>query len=75
MNETTAAVKTLDELREAGKVLTLRKARKEHQCSVCPEPIRSGERYYEIVEGGSGLGRLKFPDRVHLLCINKYPRS
>ena len=43
------------------KIVTLRKARKEHSCKVCPEPILKETEYCEITSGGGGLGSLKFP--------------
>ena len=54
------------------KIVTTRKARKEHSCKVCPNPIAKGEEYCEITNGGSGLGGLKFPDRTHTGCLGKY---
>lgn len=54
------------------KIVTLRKARKEHGCKVCPLPIEKGMEYCEITSGGGGLGSLKFPDRTHAGCLEKY---
>jgi hypothetical protein len=54
------------------KIVTPRKARKEHPCKVCPAPIVKGEIYCEITNGGSGLGDLKFPDRTHERCLERY---
>lgn len=47
-------------------VFTLRRARKQHTCRVCPRPITPGESYYEVTIAGGGLGSLKFPDRIHM---------
>ncbi len=55
-----------------GKTATLRKARKQHRCSECPFPIFLGERYFEVVLNGSGLGSSKFPDRVHARCLRTH---
>jgi len=53
-------------------IVTVRKARKEHTCAECRLPIAKGEEYCEVVQGGSGLGGLKFPDRTHRSCLEKY---
>lgn len=58
--------------RSLSSIVTLRKARKEHRCQVCPDPIVKGQEYCEITDGGSGLGGLKFPDRCHPECIDDY---
>ena len=55
-----------------GFVATLRKARRCHQCQVGEQPIEAGEDYYSIVKGGGGLGWLKFPDRCHIDCLDRY---
>lgn len=55
-----------------GRTATLRKARKDHRCSACPEIILKREHYWSIVLNGSGLGSIKFPDRIHLKCLSKY---
>ena len=60
------------EIRRNGYIATLRKARTGKKCAVCGFPIDSGQQYYEIVMGGGGLGSLKFPDHVHLECLNIY---
>ena len=54
------------------KIVTTRKARKNHPCKVCPEDILKGEEYCEFTDGGSGLGGLKFPDRTHECCLERY---
>jgi hypothetical protein len=59
---------------EKGYIATLRKARKAHKCHVCDSAINPGSCYYSVVKGGGGLGWLKFPDRVHLDCLEDYLR-
>ena len=68
-----AEVRTaLKELRVRGKVATLTRARKVHECSSCGTPIEKGKDYYCIYLAGAGLGDMKFPDRIHKECINDY---
>lgn len=52
-----------------GRIATLTRARKEHRCRECPEPIAAGEHYYSVVIGGGGLCSTKFPKRVHIECL------
>jgi len=61
-----------NDIRRNGHIATLRRARKEHHCSICGFPIEPGQEYYEVVAGGGGLGWLKFPDRCHVGCLNQY---
>jgi len=61
-----------NDIRRNGHIATLRRARKEHHCSICGFPIEPGQEYYEVVAGGGGLGWLKFPDRCHAGCLNQY---
>jgi hypothetical protein len=50
--------------------LHLRKARKNHTCSVCKEEsILAGDYYYQVVHAGAGLRDMKFPDRVCRKCV------
>lgn len=70
--ETKAAIKILGTFHINGKVIDLKLARKEHTCTTCKQTIIPDSAYYHIVLAGSGLGSLKFPDRVHLRCIDKY---
>lgn len=51
---------------------TLTKARREHPCAICPEPIAKGDHYRSITYNGAGLGSIKFPERVHLGCLKGY---
>lgn len=60
------------EIREAGRIATLTKARKPYHCSDCQEYILVGTYYYSVVIGGGGLGSIKFPDRIHIGCLDKY---
>lgn len=55
-----------------GRIATLTKARKLHRCALCQEYIPKGDFYYSVVCGGSGLGGIKFPDRVHCVCLEKH---
>lgn len=66
-----AALKVAKELRIDVSCVELVRARKEHQCKKCQEPIAKGEQYYCIYTGG-GLGALKFPDRYHISCQEGY---
>ncbi len=70
--ETRLGIKVLNQFRLNGKIVDLKRARKEHQCKECKLPIFKGQLYYSITLAGSGLGSLKFPDRLHLNCINKH---
>jgi hypothetical protein len=55
-----------------GCTATMTKARKDHRCKVCPMPIVRGTHYYSVTYNGAGLGSIKFPNRLHIECINKY---
>jgi hypothetical protein len=55
----------------ASKIVTVVKARKAYKCHACGMPIELGELHCTIVQGGGGLGWLKFPDRIHFRCFNK----
>jgi len=70
--ENRVAVDTPEILRVNGKIATLRRARKTHKCVECGLPIEPKTHYYSVTLGGSGLGSLKFPDDIHIECINKY---
>lgn len=62
------------EIRRNGYIATLRKAWTGKKCSNCGWPIEPGTYYYEVVVGGVGLSSLKFPDHVHIDCIDYYGR-
>ncbi|MBA7567482.1 hypothetical protein ES708_09194 [subsurface metagenome] len=59
-------------IRKEGRIATLTKARKHHRCAECPEWIKPQSHYYSVVAGGSGLGGIKFPSRVHPGCLELY---
>ncbi|MAF43082.1 MAG: hypothetical protein CMI54_02780 [Parcubacteria group bacterium] len=59
-------------IREEGRIAELTRARKYHRCSECQELIEKGSQYYAITIGGSGLGSIKFPSRVHRDCLTAY---
>ena len=61
------ALKVARELRINASCVELVRARKEHRCKKCEQPIIKGENHYCIYIGG-GLGALKFPDRYHVEC-------
>lgn len=58
--------------RELSRIADLRKAQRTHECNECHRLIPKGSSYYSVVIPGGGLGSLKFPDRVHLDCLNAY---
>ena len=60
------------EIRHNGKIATLRRARTSKKCVECVLPIPVQTRYYSVVNGGGGLGSLKYPDAVHIECIRKH---
>ena len=55
-----------------GKVAELVTARKTYKCDECGYPIVPHSDYYTVTIGGGGLGSIKFPDRVHVRCIEEY---
>ena len=55
-----------------GRVYTLRKARIYHRCKECTHLIDPGMQYYSVTWGGGGLGSLKFPDSIHLECVDNF---
>lgn len=69
--EVIASHRVLKELRVNGKIAQLVKARKDHKCSECGLPIEAGTEYYRVYIGGAGLGNLKYPEHVHIYCLNK----
>ena len=64
MNETT--------ITKNQQIATLTTARKAFICKWCGEIIKPREQYYSIIYAGSGLGGLKYPDRVHIDCVEDY---
>lgn len=55
-----------------GYIAELLKARRTFTCTVCPEPIAAGSKYYNITIGGGGLGSLKYPERCHDHCLEEF---
>jgi len=55
-----------------GRIAQLIRARVNHRCCVCQEYIEERDYYYSVVVGGGGLGSIKFPERVHTYCLEKY---
>lgn len=62
----------LKEIRVWGKVATLTRARKGHECSCCGLPIEKGEDYYCVYICGAGLKNNIYPARVRVACIHNY---
>ena len=54
-----------------GKVAELVTARKNYKCDECGYPIVPHSDYYRVTLAGAGLGSIKFPDRVHVHCIEE----
>lgn len=71
--ETKAGLKALKELRIGGRILQMVTARKGYKCDECGLPIEPGEKYYRRYVGGAGLHNLKFPDHIHIACVEKEP--
>ena len=59
-------------IRKEGRIATLTKAQKHHRCAVCQEFILPATHYYSVIVGGSGLGGIKSPSRVHPDCLDAY---
>ena len=55
-----------------GRTSDLTKSGKYHRCGICQEYILKGSYYYAITINGSGLDSLKFPERVHVECLEAY---
>jgi len=54
-----------------GKVATLTLARKNYGCGRCHSPIMQGEHYWQVTQAGAGLGSIKFPERICVLCLDQ----
>jgi hypothetical protein len=65
---------TITERRD-GFIVDRQIARKYHDCAFCNFMIDPREEYFSIIKGGGGLGWIKYPDRVHLHCLESYFRS
>jgi len=59
-------------IRKEGRIAKLTRAQKHHRCAACPEYILPATQYYSVTIGGSGLGGIKFPSRVHPGCLDAY---
>jgi len=55
-----------------GKIADLITARKTYKCDECGYPVVPHSDYYMVTLAGAGLGSIKFPDRVHVHCIETY---
>jgi len=62
----------LNRLAAKHRIAELKKARKMYWCDSCGLPIIQGEHYYCVTWAGAGLGSIKFPDRVHVECLEKF---
>ena len=51
---------------------TRRVLRHDRICKSCRQLIEAGTYYYSVSANGSGLGGLKFPDYVHVACLEAY---
>ena len=60
------------EVRKDNRIATLTRSRKYHRCSVSQEYINKGSLYYAVTIAGSGLGGIKFPERVNNPRFTKY---
>ena len=59
-------------IRRHGRIAKITRARVSHRCAQCQEYILPRTQYYSVTVGGSGLGGIKFPTRVHIHCIDNY---
>jgi hypothetical protein len=57
------------------RVFTLRHARVKHVCKQCHGLILPGQDCWTVTIGGGGLGSLKFPDYIHMLCRVPYEKA
>jgi len=55
-----------------GRIAELHLARKSHKCNECGGEIKPFQRYYSVIFAGSGLGGIKYPDRVHDYCVRAF---
>lgn len=67
--EVKIALRTFKELRIRGQIAALIRARKGYKCADCGFPIEKGEEHYCVYTGGPGFSNLKFPDRIHIQCV------
>lgn len=55
-----------------GRICNLRTSRKCHKCDECGLIIEEKADYYTVEWAHAGLGAIKFPDRVHENCLERY---
>ena len=67
--EVRTVLRTFKELKVRGQIATLVRARREFKCSACGFPIEKGEEHYFVYTGGVGFSNLKFPDHIHVHCM------
>ncbi len=71
--EAMTVIHALKDIAVPGKVAQLRRATKVFDCAAsCGDPIEEGEEYYCVYLCGAGLGNIKFPDRLHIRCIDHH---
>ena len=58
-----------------GRIATLTRARKPHQCKKCLGWIERGELYYAVIIAGSGVDGMKDVDRVHVECLTEFGKA
>jgi hypothetical protein len=63
----------LDDLRYDGRIARLVKhPSRQHFCRECHEVIGTGEPHYTATWGGAGLRNIKFPSRLHVVCLPRH---
>lgn len=55
-----------------GRIAELTKARKDFVSRCCGLMIEKGSSYYSVTYAGAGLGSIKYPQRCHINCIDKF---
>jgi len=63
----------LGEITNNGKHAKLvKKSQKAFKCRECGGGVPAGTSYYRVTLCGSGLGSIKFPDPVHIDCVESH---